>query len=117
MDRGGYGYDTPAANRTIGIGACFVVRELVRMRILTKEHIYPHCFVPIKRVRDFFVEELGCKEILTEPKLTASKVIHDFLVKHMGKEKATFNLAFDLPFLTLADHPNKKMEILRSCTN
>lgn len=115
IDRGGE--QAPPINRALGIGACFVVRELVRMRILTKKHIYPHCFVPIKRVRDFFVEELGCKEILTEPKLTVSKVIHEFLVKHMGKEKATFNLAFDLPFLTLADHPNKKMEILRSFTN
>lgn len=115
MDRGGE--EAPPINRALGIGACFVIRELVRTGVLTNEYAYPHCYVPSERVRDLFVEELGCKEILTEPKLTVSKVIHEFLVKHMGKKKATFNLAFDLPFLTLADHPNKKMEILRSCTN
>jgi hypothetical protein len=108
VERGGYGDDTPAATRTVGIGACFVVRELVRMKILTKEHAYPHCYVPIKRVRDLFVKEFGCKEILREPKLIASKVIHEFLVKHMGEEKATFSLSFDLPFLTLTDHPDIK---------
>jgi hypothetical protein len=115
MDRGGE--EAPPINRALGIGACFVVRELVRTGILTNENAHPYCYVPSARVRDLFIEELGCKEILTEPKSTASKVIYDFLVKHMGKEKATFNLSFDLPFLTLADNANKKNEILRSCTN
>ena len=116
MDRGGYGYNTPTVSRTIGIGACFIVRELVRMGILTKEHVFPHCYVPIKRVRYLFAEEFGCKKILTEPKLTASKVMHDFLINHLGKERATFSLSFDLPFLALTDNPIKKHEILRSCT-
>jgi len=110
-DRGGD--QAPAVNRALGIGACFVLRELMRAGVLTNKHAYSHCYVPVKRVRDFFIEEFGCRNLLTEQRIVVSKVIHELIVKHLGSDRATFNMSFDLPFLILAENPDLKFKLLR----
>ena len=47
----GGGPDAPPAGRMLGIGACFVIRELVRLNVLKTNLAHPHCFVPHERVR------------------------------------------------------------------
>lgn len=111
MDRGGD--EAPAVNRALGIGACFVLRELMRAGVLTNKHAYPHCYVPVKRVRDLFIEEFGCRNLLTAQGVVASKVIYELLSKNLGSDRATFNMSFDLPFLILAENPDLKLNQLR----
>jgi len=102
-DLGGGGPDGPPITRALGIGACFVVRELRRNGILTNPLANPHCFVPERRVRDLFAE-MGCVGVHFESGVGVSIQMHDFLVHYLGPERATFNNAFDLPFLTIANN-------------
>ena len=110
-DRGGD--IAPDVSRALGIGASFVLRELMRTELLTNNKAFPHCYVPVKRVRDLFIEEFGCRELLFEERMAASKVIYDLLVKHLGKDRATFNRAFDLPFLIMTENQEIKNKCLK----
>src|SRR5260370_41437579 len=97
----GGGPDAPPAGRMLGIGACFVVRELARLKILRSPFAHPHCYVPHQRVRLLF-SRLGWEN--TEgPGASAS--IHKFLVQHLASERATFEYAFALPFQRIAEDP------------
>jgi hypothetical protein len=46
----GGGIDAPPLG--LGIGACFVVRELLRLRHINNGFAHEHAFVPTKRLRD-----------------------------------------------------------------
>ncbi len=48
---------------------------------------------------------MGCEGLDEQfrTKADISTTIHDFLVNHIGAEKAIFNSSFDLPFLAVAD--------------
>ena len=55
----GGGLDAPPVSRTLGIGTCFVVRELVRAKVTTNHLSFRHCYVPSGRVRRL-MSLLGC---------------------------------------------------------
>jgi len=107
------GYEAPSLNRALGIGVCFVLREMTRQRVIHKANVYPYCYVPAERVRNIFIEDLNCRDLISEREANASRVIYEFLRDHLGQERATFNLSFDLPFLTLADNPSLRYQYLR----
>jgi len=107
------GYEAPSLKRALGIGLCFVLREMRRLGLISDPRVNEFCYVPAQRVRDMFVEDLGCKELAFENKTSASKMIHDFLVEHLGTEMATFHCSFDLPFLTLVDNDDLRTRYLR----
>lgn len=92
----GSGLGAPPVTRTLGLGANFVLRELTRYGILTSPLVYEHCYVPTRQVRDFLYS-LGC-HLGEQGSVDDSRQIYRFLVKHLGEEKATFDLSFDLPF-------------------
>ncbi len=97
------GSNAPPIARTLGIGACFVMRELVRQRVLESPFAFEHCYVPSGRIRELFIS-LGCNTVGYEQgSVQDSITIHRFLVEHLGEKKATFDLSFDLPFLTICD--------------
>jgi len=95
----GSGLDAPSIRRTLGLGACFVVRELVRLGAVSSPQAYSHCYVPVKRVRDRLIE-LGCP-LDDKPAIEQSAQIHRFLCKHLGEARATFDHSFDIPFQEL----------------
>ncbi|NJO64335.1 MAG: hypothetical protein HC836_41065 [Richelia sp. RM2_1_2] len=71
----GGGADAPPLR--LGIGANFIVRELVRLNIVEPtEYVIPHCFVPRANVRRLFTC-LGCSD-LNIPDSQNSTKIHDF---------------------------------------
>lgn len=105
----------PPLSKVLGIGANFIVRELVRKNIIKKSLAYPHCFVSVKRVRELFIT-LGC-QLEDEAKIENSITIYNFLSKHLGQDKATFNNSFDLPFLTIADNKDLQRKLLGHETN
>ena len=99
----GGGWDAPPLTRTLGIGACLVVRELVRMGVLTSRHAHDHAYVGVGSVRNVFVR-LGMSELRGEgASYRNSTQIHRFLVDHLGPDRAHFNRCFDLPFLAIAE--------------
>ena len=99
----GSDFDAPSIDRTLGIGAYFVVRELMRLGILSSVHAYPHCYTPVRRVRNL-LESIGCRGLDSDASQSweQSVAIYEFLSECLG-ERATFNGAFDIPFLIITD--------------
>lgn len=99
----GGGPDAPSLTRTLGIGANFVVRELMRLKVIENHRAYPYCYMPTQGVRQL-LERLGCDGLddFSASRWERSKVIHAFLVEHMGAEEATFGQCFDIPLWLVA---------------
>ena len=108
----GGGLSAPPLTRALGIGACFVVRELVRADVLQSEFAYDHAYVAVGRVRHVLAR-LGMTKLQGESaSYRHSRQIRDFLLDHLGPDKAHFNRCFDLPFLTIAEDPRLQMRFL-----
>jgi hypothetical protein len=58
----GGGVQAPPLSRVLGMGQCFVLRELFRHQVLANPHAHPHCFVPVGRVRRMLLD-LGCDAV------------------------------------------------------
>jgi len=95
---GGSGYGSlPKLTGTLGNGLNFVIRELVRRGVIISQHAWEHCFAPVPRVQRLF-SDYG----IQDPLNTSSEIFR-FLVRHLGKEKATFMNSFDIPFLMIQE--------------
>jgi hypothetical protein len=102
-DFAGGGPSAPPLTRALGIGACFVVRELVRANVLESRLAYDHSYAAVGRVRHVFAR-LGLVDLRTEgASYRHSSRIHRFLCDQLGREKAHFERCFDLPFLAIAE--------------
>ncbi len=82
------------------MGACFIMRELARMGTLTTEYAHPHCYAATGRMRNLFRYAFNCEVSEGDQ---GSRDIHNFLVAHLGAERATFGSSFDLPFIALIE--------------
>ncbi|MBK3732776.1 hypothetical protein GAY29_06560 [Azospirillum brasilense] len=103
---GAGGVDAPPISRSLGLGACFVVRELNRLDLVTGPLTHPYCFAPTASVRRL-LERFGFS--LSDGEggpFAQSRAIHEFLVSHLGPDRATFAGDFDLPLVVLADYRN-----------
>lgn len=100
----GGGVDAPPLKPFLGIGAGFLLRELVRKGVITQPTVTPFCFVPHKRVRALLVV-LGLSELIEaySDRFAQSKLIHQFLCEHLDEDAATFCGDFDIPFQVLAE--------------
>lgn len=96
----GGGLDAPPLTRTLGIGGPFVIRELLRARVLSNEALHPLAYVPTRRVR--YLMQLLMSETLPDTPEEQSRAIHTFVVDQLGKQGATFGGQFDLPLQALA---------------
>jgi len=99
----GGGLDAPSVAQALGIGACFVMRELARQGFVKSSHAIRHCYVPRGRLRRLLIK-IGCQDLKSDNQthVQHSETIYDFLVKHMDAEKAKFNNAFDIPLQVIA---------------
>jgi hypothetical protein len=99
----GGGRDTPPLAKQLGLGACFIVRELVRKNVIQTQHAHEHCFVPTRQIRSLFLK-LGCEDLEQEVnRWEASRTIYKFLDTHMAAVARDFCNDFDLPFQFIAD--------------
>jgi len=99
----GGGYDAPPLIPALGIGVHWVLRELVRKQLVTTKtakKLHPFCYHPVKSVREF-ISRMNCSGLDDTGHVEQSRLIHSFLVTHLGEDKATFMNSFDLPFLFL----------------
>jgi hypothetical protein len=111
VDFSGGGPDAPSLRRTLGIGACFVVRELMRFRVLADARARRYCYMPTRRVRAL-LGLMGCQSLEGEERAVQSTIIHSFLVEHLGDEKSTFGGSFDLPLHALAEDTQLQLVLL-----
>lgn len=111
FERGGP--DAPPLTQTLGIGVCFVMRELMRHGIITNAAAYRYCYMPTKGVREI-IKQLGGPDVGedAEYRYDRSSIIYDFLTKHLGSEKATFLHDFDIPLQILARDEELRRNIL-----
>lgn len=96
----GGGSDAPPLTQALGIGACFVVRELVCGGFVRNPAAHRYCYVPVRRIVRLLIG-MGCAELKdsTLERWELSAVIYEFLCKHLGPQGATFGGDFDLPLL------------------
>jgi hypothetical protein len=107
----GGGPDAPALTRALGIGACFVMRELTRLGILHQKLAHRYCYVPGTRVCGV-LETIGGPSLRMLPTGARSSGIYRFLVENMDEDRATFNRAFDLPLLALGEREDVQIAVL-----
>lgn len=113
-DLSGGGVDAPPLR--IGIGANFVIRELVRFEIIEPtEYILPHCFVPKAKIRRVMMR-LGCQGLQSSDS-KHSHQIYTFLQKEFERlglsNLPTFQNCFDIPFELYAKRHSLDLRGLR----
>ncbi len=108
----GGGISAPPIERSLGIGACFIFRELKRKQILKRNQIIPFCYVPVKRVRDLF-QKIGCEGITESDGIYNSKRIHNFLCQNLGEKRSTFLNNYDIPLQVIT----KEQDLLKMILN
>jgi len=110
----GGGIDAPTLTRVLGIGQCFVLRELLRKGIIKNAKAHQHCYVPVKRVRELLTY-LGCQGLdQTSRKWNLSRDIHRFLCDHLGIEASHFGLTFDIPLQVIAENDELQNEFFNA---
>lgn len=107
----GGGIAAPPIDKTLGLGACFVVRELRRKGILKNAQVDPFCYVPVGRVREL-CSSLGCSGLNAQGSINDSKIIYDFLGGHLRQDRVTFDGCYDIPLQILAEKDDQRQRIL-----
>jgi hypothetical protein len=101
------GLDAAPLSRSLGIGMNWMIREMLRQGVYEAQDasiMAPYCWAPSQRVREL-LNALGADVGVWADK-EASRAIHEFVVEHIGAERARFNGDFDLPLqlITRATH-------------
>lgn len=109
----GGGVDAPPLEKTLGIGACFVMRELLRLGLVKGEHLSPYAFVPSGGVRRL-LEKIGWSmgDDLNGADIDNSPRIHWFLTEYLGEEGACFGGDYDIPLRLIASNQDLQHQFL-----
>jgi hypothetical protein len=107
----GTGLEAPPLGPILGIGACVVLRELVRGGVVRSVQVQPFCYPPVRRLR-VLLEELSWDsgKGFDDSPWELSRSIHEFLAEHL--DDPTFGGSFDLPLLALADDRDLQRQVL-----
>ncbi|MBU2964928.1 hypothetical protein Q4508_15225 [Amphritea sp. 2_MG-2023] len=101
-DQQGGGIIASPLRNTLGIGANFVVRELIRNNVIDTPYLREHAYVPYKKVR-LLLAEMGCdlsEDVLRHQR---SPMIAQFIEEKIGNDKATFYGDYDIPLRIVAE--------------
>lgn len=102
------GLDAAPIDRSLGIGANWLIRELARNGVYNPAQaklVAPYCWAPVARVRNL-LGRLDPNLHLTADK-DASPVIHNFMIEHLDAERALFDGDFDLPLQIVTREPHR----------
>jgi hypothetical protein len=101
----GTGVQAPPLTPVLRVGGHFVLRELVRHGIVTRQEAIRECFVPVRRVRGL-LQRLGCPDLdgPAANRSDQSHAIHAFLARHLDGEDVSFGGAFDIPLMRVAEN-------------
>ena len=108
----GSGISAPELKATLGIGANFIIRELIRHKVIpATETTSQHAFSLSGRVRKV-LSKMGI-QVMDQADPYQSQLVFEQLKHHFGDNtKATLNDSFDIPFRILADNPSLIHELL-----
>lgn len=106
----GGGPDAPPLGQIIGVGQCFIMRELTRSGVIRNSAAHRWCFVPLSLVRQLIARIGGPAWSRTGPLWSFSAEIHAFLKQHL--EDPSLTLGFDIPLLLVAERPKLWREIV-----
>ena len=112
-DQQGGGISAAALPKTLGRGANFVVRELIRLGIVDGVALRCHAFVPYQRVQTL-LEAMGCEALQGTPRpFEMSPIISAFVHEHLADaEKASFCRDFDIPLQIVSDDWQLQRDLL-----
>lgn len=102
----GGGPDAPPLAPILGIGQCFILRELIRKGVLDNRFAHRWCYVPHSRVRRL-IERLG-GPVWNEgdgERWRFSVRIHEFLTEQLESDH-TFACDFDIPMTIIGERPD-----------
>ena len=103
----GGGVSAPPLSRMLGMGQCFVIRELVRKGIIVNPHAHRHCYVPVGRVRRMLLALDGEALSNQQRPWEWSQEIHQFLIRSLKSDStAIFFPDFDIPLQIVAEDPS-----------
>lgn len=94
--------DAPPLQDVLGIGAHFVLRELVRKRVLKNPELFPLCYVANLRVRQV-MERSGLVMSYGAKHEEQSKLVYEEMKAQFGD--GTFGLGFDVPIQVMTRTP------------
>lgn len=95
---------TPPIDKILGIGSNFILRELIRLRVINNQYTHSYAYVPTGQFRGF-LRLIGC-DLPKENLIESSRQIYSFIKENLGKDKASFMNDFDIPFLILLSKQN-----------
>ena len=80
------------------MGRHWVLRELVRLKVVEGEHLYPDCWMPSEQVIRFLHNDFGFDRpddgMSNPPK---ARAIFDFMASELETETPNLHRAFDIP--------------------
>jgi len=109
----GGGISAPPLSRVLGMGQCFILRELMRHGVLKNPLAHRHCYVPVGRVRRM-LQRMGCDGLLNRQRAWEwSSTIHGFLCDKLDcADAATFHGDFDIPLQIIAEDKDLQAEFV-----
>ena len=100
----GGGPDAPPLDQIVGVGQCFIMRELVRQGLIRNPAAHRWCFVPLRQVRELVARIGGPEWSGVGHPWSFSAKIHEFLSEHL--DDPSLKLGFDIPLRLLAERPD-----------
>ena len=96
-------FDAPPA--PLNMGLHWILRELVRLEVVTGEHLFRDCWVPSEQVLNV-LRPLGLESDEGPYNSEKAHAIFDFLVSELGTATPNLHRAFDIPLRHLASNPD-----------
>jgi hypothetical protein len=107
----GGGISAPALGRSLGIGSNFVVRELLRQKVLVSPMLAEHAFVPYQSVLDLF-KDMGCTGLDEYSRSDLAPRLFHFASQHMHSDHVSFGNSWDIPLMIVAQDWSLQEELL-----
>ena len=95
-------FDAPPA--PLNMGLHWVLRELVRLKVVEGEHLYPDCWVPSEQVLRFLYQFRLDRPDDSTPNPQKARAIFDFLASELETAKPNLHRAFDIPIRHVASN-------------
>ena len=92
-------FDAPPA--PLNMGLHWILRELVRLEVVTGDHLFPDCWVPSEQVLNL-LRPLGLESDEGSDNSKKARAIFDFLASELGTATPSLHRAFDIPLRHVA---------------
>ena len=101
----GTNFDAPPA--PLDMGRHWVLRELVRLKVVKGEHLYPDCWMPSEQVFRFLHDNFGLDrpdDGMSNPQ--KARAIFDFMASELDTATPNLHHTFDIPLRHVASNPD-----------